>query len=68
MTLSAVGAHPALRRNVAFWQAVLMTGTGTGAGLGGFLGLLGPPCSGWSVFCLLHRRGLRSPCSFWGYP
>jgi ABC-type antimicrobial peptide transport system permease subunit len=44
VTLSAVGAHPALRRNVAFWQAVLLTGTG--AVLGGILGLLGPTMLG----------------------
>ncbi|TFD62748.1 ABC transporter permease [Cryobacterium suzukii] len=44
VTLSAVGAHPGLRRNVAFWQAVLLTGTG--AVLGGILGLLGPTMLG----------------------
>ena len=40
VTLSAVGANPGLRRSVGFWQAVLLTGTG--AVLGGALGLLGP--------------------------
>ncbi|WP_158251110.1 ABC transporter permease [Cryobacterium sp. Y11] len=44
VTLSAVGAHPGLRRSVAFWQAVLLTGTG--AVLGGILGLLGPTMLG----------------------
>ncbi|TFD88969.1 hypothetical protein [Cryobacterium serini] len=44
MTLSAVGAHPGLRRTVAFWQAVLLAGTG--AVLGGILGLLGPTMLG----------------------
>jgi ABC-type lipoprotein release transport system permease subunit len=39
VTLSSVGAHPGLRRNVALWQAVLLTATG--AVLGGVLGLLG---------------------------
>jgi len=40
VTLSAVGANPGLRRSVGFWQAMLLTGTGTV--LGGALGLLGP--------------------------
>ena len=44
VTLSAVGANPGVRRSVAFWQAVLLAGTG--AVLGGILGLMGPAMLG----------------------
>lgn len=44
ITLSAVGANPGMRRNLAFWQAVLLAGTG--AVLGGILGLFGPAILG----------------------
>ena len=39
-TLSAIGANPGMRRAMAFWQSALLAGTG--ALLGGILGLLGP--------------------------
>lgn len=40
ITLSSIGAGAGLRRTIAFWQAAILAGTG--AFLGGIVGLLGP--------------------------
>ncbi|WP_146071227.1 hypothetical protein [Cryobacterium sp. Y57] len=66
MTLSAVGAHPGLRRNVAFWQAVLLTGTR--AVLGRLFGLMGPTMLGLVGLLTFAPPWPQVACSFSCYP